>query len=416
MTVSINRSKKFDISVILTFIVIYVSNDTLLFGTNANRNFFWVHVALLLMTFVYLAIKTKELSKQLIFFTLVLAVMMVLTQAVNRDTEYIKYIYNIFVLALCLLFSNYFERNRFFNAFVGTLYYIALFAIIFFVLWNVASPMLRRLPGIVNESGMRFYFYGLGFLGNVRAGTIQRMYGIFREPGVFACYLALAMIIQLFFIDRLNIKRVLVLAIAAVLTFSTAAYIVVAVVLIGYFLKQAFQKREKRHEKVWTLLAVLLVVLSAIVIWIGPERIMNLVFNKLKATNSSRDSRFGSIEANLRMFLQNPILGKGWNYVELNFSRYAGASIYQGNHNTNTFLKILALYGIVPFSCIFYGVYRFFRRESKAVFWGLFLTAMWMVALSNEDFSVNILFYLLPMYGIKKDEIRERACGENTGD
>ena len=143
MTVSINRSKKFDISVILTFIVIYVSNDTLLFGTNANRNFFWVHVALLLMTFVYLAIKTKELSKQLIFFTLVLAVMMVLTQAVNRDTEYIKYIYNIFVLALCLLFSNYFERNRFFNAFVGTLYYIALFAIIFFVLWNVASPMLR---------------------------------------------------------------------------------------------------------------------------------------------------------------------------------------------------------------------------------------------------------------------------------
>lgn len=413
----IRKKGKIDISFILTFIIIFVSNDTLLFGTNENRIFFWVHVGILLATFVYILFHIHSINKKVVFFSVGIVFFMMMTLVINADTtEIIKYIYNAFVIFLCAIFCKYVSRQRFFSCVATIMYYMSIFAIALFFLWVVAAPVVRIFPSITNESGITYYYLGLGFLEELSAGVLPRMYGVFREPGVFTCFLMFALIIQLYFMENLNIKRVAIISLAAILTFSTAAYILLFTILCGYFLKQLFS-RENKHKKVWFLFFVLVASITIIFLVIGPERVMNLVFNKLNVENASRDSRYGSIETNIKMFMQNPALGKGWGYVEDRFIYYANEGLYKGAHNTNTFLKFLALYGICPFMCIAVTTFMFFKKASESVIGGLFLTIVWIVTLSNEDMTVNILFYLLPFYAFGRSAKRRLPVyEENTVD
>lgn len=398
-----------------TLIIIFVSNDTLLFGTNSIRYFFWIHVGILLILFIYLTWNTKRISSNVLCFLLLLTTMMILTFVVNQDNEVIKYLYNAFVILLCGLFCKKVKFQDFFKAYVNIVSYIALFAIILFMLWMVAAPVVRLFPSITNESGIRYYFAGLGFVEELNFGVLPRMYGIFREPGVFTCYLILALIMELYFTEQLNIRAVLIISLAAILTFSTAAYILVSILLVGYFTKQLFGSSHK-NKKVFRLLIALVILIMTVFLLIGPEKIFGIVFNKLKVENSSRDSRFGSISANVQIFLESPMLGKGWEYVEDKFVYFASLGTYRGAHNTNTFLKILAIYGVAFFICMIVTTYIFFKKESRSIYWGIFLTIMWIVTLSNEDMSVNILFYLFPFYALENNRKNERIICENISD
>ena len=89
------RIREIDISVILTFILVYVSNDTLLFGTNERRIFFYMHIGILLMTAIYILFCIKRINKNAIIFTLYLSATIIITQTINQDTEIVKYIYHL---------------------------------------------------------------------------------------------------------------------------------------------------------------------------------------------------------------------------------------------------------------------------------------------------------------------------------
>lgn len=386
---------------ILTFLIIFVSNDTLLFGTNKNRLFFAIHVGVLLAAFVYMVVNTKRVGRNILLFATFLIIAIILTMVVNSDTQYIKYLYSMFMVLLCVLFCAQVRCQEFCESFVKVIYFIALTAVAAFIVCVVIPDTIGYLPSIVNTNGIRYYFYGMGFVSSSWSATIPRMYGIFREPGVFACFLSMALMVQLFFLKELNIKRIIVVAVASVLTFSTAAYILMIVILTMFFVKQLMDSKY-RNKRALCFFVVLLLVIIMIFSLIGWKTIENLVFNKLKGENASRDSRFGSVETNVRIFMKNPIFGKGWDYVEGNFENYAVQGVYQGTHNTNTFFKFLAIYGIAPFVGIVFLVFVFFKNKSKSRIWGLILTMVWIAALSNEDLVVNILFYLIPFYALEK--------------
>ena len=340
-------------------------------------------------------------------YTIIILSFMMTTLLVNTDGEIIKYAYNLFILIMGAFFVRFINKERFCNAFIGIVYYIALWSIVLFVLWLVAPSIVQLFPSIRNENGIKYYYLGLGFLEDLNQGVLPRMYGIFREPGVFTCYLTLALIMQLFFLREINLKRVAIMCLASLLTFSTAAYILLLLLFVVYFAKQFFNSNP--HKKTIRLLLIVTIIVTVVFFVIGPEKVMSVVFNKLNVENSSRDSRFASIYANFLMFLENPIFGKGWNFVEDNFINFAVTGVYKGTHNTNTFMKLLALYGIFTFVGVIGALMSFFIRESKSFIWGILITLIWIVALSNEDMTVNILLYLLPLYAFsnktKKEEI-----------
>ena len=125
-------------------------------------------------------------------------------------------------------------------------------------------------------------------------------------------------------------------------------------------LQNNYSAQAIKNKKVFRLLIALVILIMTVFCSLARKKIFGIVFNKLKVENSSRDSRFGSISANVQIFLESPMFGKGWEYVEDKFVYFASLGTYRGAHNTNTFLKILAIYGMAFFICMLGYKYIFF--------------------------------------------------------
>ena len=186
-----------------------------------------------------------------------------------------------------------------------------------------------------------------------------------------------------------------------------------AAILLIHFVEQIV-RRKYRKKNAWAYYLAVSLVVVALLTFIGLDTTYQFVFGKLTGENDSLNSRFGSIAANFRIFLQNPVFGKGWSFVEDNFVAFAEQGVYSGDHNTNTFMKFLALYGIGPFVVALCLNFQFFKKVCKSAIWGVLITIIWVAAMSNEDLSVNILFYLLPMYALCDYNRREETACENT--
>lgn len=390
----------------IVFSVIFVSNDTLLFGTNAKRSFFYLHIVILLFLFIYLCINSKWITQKKVSVALILSFIMFTAMIFNQDNEYIKYIYNIFMLFFSIVMVSSLKENTFVNMFINVMYVLALFSIFLFIVGFLFNPIYKVAPYITNESYLKYYFFGLGFLEDLPVGTIPRIYGIFREPGVFSCYLTLALIFELFLKKRIEIKKVLVFVISSFVTFSTAAYILIVLCIILYLFKFIFIINIKEKKKMFRILIIIILFILGSVGFVGRDNVDKLVFNKLYVENASRDSRFGSIETNISIFLTNPIIGKGWKFVEKEFNSFSDGNMYTSTHNTNTFLKLLAMYGLIPFSILILLLCIFFKNQTGSFFYGVVLSLIWIIALSNEDFTVNLLLYILPFYGLNHIKFR----------
>ena len=99
-----------DYSFILTFIIVFVSNDTLLFGTNGNRLFFWGHIGILFIAFLYMLTQIRSLSGGVVVFVCGMALLMLATMLVNADDDIVKYFYNIFIMLMIFSIFNIFLK------------------------------------------------------------------------------------------------------------------------------------------------------------------------------------------------------------------------------------------------------------------------------------------------------------------
>lgn len=393
---------------IVVFLLLYVSNDTLLFGTNVNRAFFGGQVVILLCVFALLLICTKRVNTVALRSALILIFMFMITQIVNMDGEIIKYIYNVFLVCLTVLVVSNLDIENFLDAYLDIIYFFACASMIAFIFCLSWKSIFSVFPTIVNESGDWFFYIGVGVIPKTVLITIPRMYGIFREPGTYTCFLSLALIIDLFVSKNKSIKKALIISCTMLLTFSTAAFFLIAITFAIYFYNDFFENSDtrKKNRALFFLLVIFVIVFFVI---IGQERIWELVFKKLYVKNASLDARLGSIEGNLRLFFSNPISGKGWNYVEDNFTTYTALGVYRGKHNTNTLLKYLALYGIGPFIIIVTGMINFFYVTIKKKKIAILCTLIWGIALCNEDLNTNFIFYAIPFYGIKSLRLSKRV-------
>jgi hypothetical protein len=148
-------------------------------------------------------------------------------------------------------------------------------------------------------------------------------------------------------------------------------------------------------------LAILILCGAIVVYFVVDQDLQDKVFDKLFTENSSLISRVGAFWINLRIAFRDPwhfVLGNGFTYTEENFVSI-GYNLYGMQvHNTNTFLKILAVYG-VPFWCICaVSLYKVCLKLALDVVSFLGILIATFMALSNGDLIMNALVYLLIFY------------------
>lgn len=396
-----------DSSFWIVFLLIYFSQDALVFGTNANRLFFLIKNIFMVAFLIYILRKptlNSGYSSKNAGVTLVgLVAMSMLSAMFNADLT-LKYFYEILLFFIAYNVTRVITFAKFKEQFVYSIYYLSLLSVAVYFISLFAYPILEVLPALKNESG--FLYYSLGGLVNI---SERPMYGIirnaslFREPGMYAIFLIMGLIF-LFNTDTIGAKQkniiFAVLSVAVFTTLSTAGYIGLIILLVYLIIGK--NKQIATSSK----LVLLLIAAAGFYFLISNESIVSSVFDKMSGNNASADSRFGAIYNNIEMWqrsLVSMLFGNGYNFVESNIDAIAMRNGYVAGDNTNTFFKMLSVHGIFYFITVLSLLYMSCRRITSNRL-SLFVFILFCVMLSNEDLIFDQILYIILFYGLTARE------------
>ncbi len=329
---------------------------------------------------------------------------------INKNIRYPRFLYNnswwyiVFIILLALsgdVYYNHTYNDRNLLAYIVNLlasyfiissydfaYFRKLLTNVVFVITLVGIPVFilnefDYLPTYVVKSPGRetysmFLFYTLGW-----PSSFHRFSGIWHEPG--ACQIVLNTILWLHVkhITRWNwkeneLKKIVVIFIGAILTFSTGSYISLMLMIITVTITI---KLKTRHSFLKRILIIIIGVMSLFVFF-NSDTVQNKLFRE--ETEENRISTFGRVNdaiALYKMTIERPLLGYG-----LGTQAYWKQSGKLGNvMNSSGLLVFSASFGIIWL--LTFIIVVFIRLNSmgfkKEAF--LFLLAIILMQI-NEDY------------------------------
>lgn len=380
------------------FLMLYVSPDTLFFGTNGNGSAKLMGYAVMLLLTLYWLLKGKvskthmSVSIALIFF----GMLTMFTTGFN-----IKYFYVFMLIILASFFCTSVKFEVFLEAYQKIMLFLSLYSFVSFLLCELTPTLISRFPVVVNEAGLRFYNLIFDFSLVKMMYVTHRSFGIFREPGVYMFFLSIAMIFELFFVKENSKKRMLIHVViyiaAMIVTLSSAGYIILTLVLMLYLLFGTKRTENKNLKNIVFIICV------GFMLWLYfDEALFDEVFGKLSSDNYSKTSRLESITTNIRMIASNIehfFTGLGFSFVEGNF-RYFSTDAATGD-NTNTIFRIFSTYGFMYISVLIALWFSFFSKvKNKSLSISLF--GVFCLCLFNESLIVNIILYIIAFYSLNE--------------
>ncbi len=384
---------------IILFAVIWFSKDTLLFGTNADTRYEMILFASMPVLMVWAfsigcsrkSVITNNACIVAIAYCGLVVFTMLLTDHAGGN---LKYIYECMMIFLAFFVCTIIPVNDFKCHFVNIMSFLAVFSLITFALRYFFPGINRFFPTVVNTAGYSYTNLWLAVIPHDIQYVTFRNYGIFREPGAYQGFLNLALLFYFCEPESHKNWQFIALVLALVFTFSTAGYLIFGVII----LLQIFLQRTKINLKNLLVMCMIALIVALLFI-IGIIEYDSSVFRKLLVSNSSINSRFGSILVDAFLGLQSPIWGNGFEYVEQNFGRTALEVFSLSNmSNTNTVLKLFAVHGFGIFIIVISGILNFCKRHIDSKTW-IFHAFVIGLILSNEDMMFNTCVYIIMMYG-----------------
>lgn len=396
----------------LVFILMYVSEDVLLFATNSDKTLFNVKMVVLPVLIIGMLLwnifHRRNYSKASIIWVLATILNVAITCGLMGELDN-RNLYSVVMILLSVTVVNNVTESEFVDCYTKIMMFLAVFSLIQYLVFLIIYPVTLWAPQVVNINGLQFSNWIFTNSLNREYYEIMpyRNWGIYREPGVYVVFLMLALIFELFFREKPKKINVIVFVLTIFTTFSTAGYIVAAIVILVY----VFQFKENMGKKLVTLLGVATGAAAIIVVLnLLDVPIYHWVFEKLTREGGSADSRFGSVLSNLFLFARSPLWGNGW--VKMAQESETIQTVIVTEHNTNTQLIFFAVYGITYGIAMLGGSIRFFTGQKRGLV-GLLLALCWIMALSNENLTLNVVVYLIAVYGWVKPRYSEKNIHSN---
>lgn len=387
---------------IVCFLVVFCSHDTMLFGTNSDELFILARkiipfVILLLSLFII----KPSFSLDYLIKLLVLVSLPILSCLVNHE-EINNYIYRACLMTDAFLLAIIKDDELVFtHVFNSIISFLCVWSLVFWALSSIVPSFADFFPKIINTEGNAYPNFIFSTVDrDSRYIFTYRNSGAFREPGVFACVLSIALLFELCRRD-LSLKRFWIYIVTLISTFSTAGIIlgVIFVVYLAFF--------EKRSGRIPKFISRTVVVGTLIVLaLVGTGNISSTgIFDKFKQGTNSYGSWFSRLESvfgNLKIFASSPVFGVG--RYHLYGMTLAASGNYVAIDNTNTYLINFAAFGFVYALLCIIGTVRFFAVKTNHPLRIALFTMLLFVALSNEDFGQNIAYLYIVMFGLFRYE------------
>lgn len=383
---------------ILVVILVFFTDDSLLFGTNSNPAFiitkYVVYVILIfsgLLSFNKV-VKKKSFIKSIGAFA-VLGCLVLVSSLYNDDFK-TGNLLALLTLLTGIIYVQFIDFMQFRIVYIKVIYFLAICSLLIYITNIILPSIISVFPTITNYGNVEFKTL---LISNVFNGTNQfRNTGIFREPGVYSIYLLFAVIFMLFGNEKVSIKKLSVLVLTIFTTLSTAGIFVLFIITICYFIVQ----RNLKNVFISLGLASLLYILFAFF-----PAIFEGLFAKLNSGDKdymSSMSRLSSFLTPLEIIKSSPVFGVGLTQFvylyELYSYKVVGFSMKADSTSTNTFLNSIAIFGVL------YGVLilRYFYTFSKILI-GSFAVIMLLILFimfSSQELRYSLLFNTLMAYGI----------------
>lgn len=383
---------------IMVFVLIYATDSFIVFA-NLDTRPKVIFKVIMVATAIYMLYKLrfKFEKKFKLFFFLISECLILFTMVMNRGGvggDFTK----MFVIFWGYLYTELYEFKRFKKIFCDWMVVIAGFSLVTFLLRKILIPLFSF--STVSNVGWTLISLGLSNLFVGDGSQFVRNWGPFWEPGVFQCYLNIALLFL--GIEEIKSKpRMLVLIIAIVSTFSTTGFICLGGVLLIILFTE--KPTEIQKNKLW----IVMLFLIGVAVVIQNSSLREILFSKFTRTSSSFESfrsRYLSVCANLYVIKQSPIWGVGVSGISKlygTFMNRLGIMVYS---NTNGLLLNFAAYGCVLGLLYTYGYFCFSKLCTQHIVNRLILFGLVLLILFSEPFLQSLLFNTIVFYGFIKGE------------
>ena len=380
---------------LLLFLMILVSDDTVLFGTTSNSLFVVIRYAFAIILFFGLLSRCikKRVNDSGLVYLLFMAFLILVTGIYFGDLRS-GYFYKIVLLSVGFLYAKVYSLSVFIKNFISVVYFISVCALVGWVLMAVAPGIVSLFPVVSNVSDVSFYNLFVTNVPMAVHGT--RLFGIFREPGVGQMYFNLALAFLIASSDKaINYKMFVVFIIAIVLTQSTTGYIALAFILLFFMLRQGEGHTYKKEKIIISLLIIVaLFVLSTQTTLLSSE---GDVLGKLGDTQrSSTVARLASLYANFEIIKLYPYFGAGFDNMGTLFPIISGRMLgIEVEQNTNMLLIQFATHGLLYGLLWVYGCLKFFYKICNQLLPFICLSAAFICLCIGEDLTWSFLIYII---------------------
>lgn len=384
-------------SVIFMFLILFISDDSLLLGTNSEPLTvivkFGFFISLTLFGIAHIWNRKLKIDRDTFMIFIILSMLIFLSAIINVDIRF-GYLYRIWILLLGVIYTKVLSYEKIIVSFVSVMQFIASYSIVVYVIEIFRKNLLTYFPTIINSANNTFYNLFFTVVPHQNWG-VPRNYGFFREPGVYIIFLLLALAFRIFIIGSPKIWNQIILVVAVLTTRSTTGYIALVILYVLYIFSDT--KKVKDLVVKFTILLTsisLLYYLTNYTDIIYSDNPYMGVLNKFDTLENSV-ARISSITINLELFLKNPITGLGISKVlelfpNLVLLRYG---IYT-EHNTNTTLIQFSMYGVI-FGIIFAMLLFKSMRKNTDWYSALSIFIILQILFIGENISNNLFLSIL---------------------
>lgn len=405
-------------SLAVAFSVIF-SNNTLVFGTNANTRVVNLTMVATVLFAAVLAVCIllfrKHLSVVNTGLMLSMSVLLFLSALFNLDFRF-GYVYKMALVVLAWGIAEHISLQKFAMIYDNVMIVLSVVSLVGIVLYYAYPALLQAAPILENTVGFQFYNLILCTVPKFYYG-FPRNYGIFREPGVFQMYLVVAMLFHLTVLPKVSIWKMVVYVVAVLTTLSTVGYVALVLLFILTMIR-----KEVLTPSIKKILGITIAMIAAFAFLVPDIRkaVLELTIGKLDvngAAGESSISRYASVIVNLQLWLKAPIFGAGITEVAESFTPLAGQLFeFATPDNSNMLLIQFAQHGLFYGLLWVAGYVRGAWKLGSTILERLLIMAIFLILLMCQNYNYSLITMLLLFFftsDLRQDEVRFSAQFDN---
>lgn len=400
---TMNRSSSTSISKLtfvcyLFIIASIVSSDILLVKMSTNKEYEkiaqYAYICILGIVIVsYYRRNRLKIQLSLDTGLFIFTVLMLLFAAVTTEDNINAYLFKAILIIGGYYGARLFCFESFYQAFRRIMFILMLASLLLYFM-KLTGVGYAALPVNRISTGVQYSTIGLANIYNNAFYQIPRAQSVFWESGVYATYLNILLLFELFYREELDAKYLILLSVSLATTISTTGYIVYLIILIAYTLSK---KTSQLRTKVIT--TVLLVVLFLIIT--VNETIQSQLISKIFDNSESFKNRWLSIAGNYEIIKDAPIFGLGPSKSQIMIENYIRS---QGGvrslNNLNTILANYAVFGMLPFIYYIFHLQKFCVSLRINMVGKILVVSAIVLFLSSTGYQYSPFFTLVFMYRI----------------